>query len=1104
MIKRLTAIFVISLFVVFIFAGGAFGATDARTAKKDVHWTRHISEDINIDGSGWELYRAPSKPISKYYIPSGAKLTCDDISPSVGIIINHLEIGDTWYDFQKNGSMGRLISVTSDGYRHFSYTWVEGEYPGNPRYVDYQCMIPLGMGVECGGHVDGGDINAGYSNTTHLYDGTGVVIYHRTAPAGPGCWNSAISIDDVVGGCFWTKHWDIPDDIVGAPSAEPAMWPKAEVLYDADGEQDYIHIVMTEGETAGGVPVMVAYERAYRSPTNGDTVYCEACVGGSRVIYGIKNDQRYSMLPISHFDSSCSITPVVAVSPVSKRVAIAFLKPAGDGSCSYLSDACYIESMNNAEDWLSDCANWPPPEENITNFEETDTERCYSDLNACYDYDDSLHIVYVTTGFDYTNPGYYQPGVARLYHWSKKDGNSMVTDAVWEGTDPGGHNLNIAKMSISAKDPIYHPAGDSLYLFCIWTQFDTTTPKDESDALLTNGEIYGCGSFDAGNSWGKVWNLTNTRTPGCAVGECVSEHWSSLAQNMHNGDLHIQYICDRHPGTALPSQDPGSEWCLNPVMYLQLGEWPVGAACRTGWKIVVEDPEIDPPHFYRPPLKVTPGGSRTLKYSITNIGNALCNFSVSSVHTCIEATVPSTNLPIGATELLLATLDGSGTCADTFIEGTISIAATDQTHEVVVRAVVADDYYECPRDPETYDTLENLFLRLYVNANCQEWIHDISTDTTHEVFFQGGTIVATTREGNTLVGRFMGDNDEHAGARDKLYLEQCEPDWEPHFWILYTKNIFMHNLNPPANDYAWYWWEMSKQIKFFKPTAPEDYQRIVIKYITVKRHDPPGWWPEKPDFVGYDNTYIGMAMDVDCPFDSARPGTGDEGGINYGRYDDVNEIFYQVGYGVEHSAYANYHCGIALADVHADTTVNMAVAPYGAHNVKNNQYLYPQSPWGWLDQELYDLASTPGVTIQDGPTSPDSIVDRTWVVTAKMIEAGADPKAESSFVVIEVVAPNGEAQMQTLVQLARTIVVREKALGGIPAICGDANGDQIVNLGDIVYLIGYVFRGGDPPKCPSDRGDANNDGIINLGDIVYLIGFVFRGGSAPVCPGIWY
>jgi hypothetical protein len=66
-------------------------------------------------------------------------------------------------------------------------------------------------------------------------------------------------------------------------------------------------------------------------------------------------------------------------------------------------------------------------------------------------------------------------------------------------------------------------------------------------------------------------------------------------------------------------------------------------------------------------------------------------------------------------------------------------------------------------------------------------------------------------------------------------------------------------------------------------------------------------------------------------------------------------------------------------------------------------------------------------------------------------------------------------------------------------LCGDANIDGIVDIGDIVYLINYVFYGGPEPQPNLDCNDVNSDGIVDIGDIVYLINYVFYGGPAPSC-----
>lgn len=61
---------------------------------------------------------------------------------------------------------------------------------------------------------------------------------------------------------------------------------------------------------------------------------------------------------------------------------------------------------------------------------------------------------------------------------------------------------------------------------------------------------------------------------------------------------------------------------------------------------------------------------------------------------------------------------------------------------------------------------------------------------------------------------------------------------------------------------------------------------------------------------------------------------------------------------------------------------------------------------------------------------------------------------------------------------------------------GDANGDGTCNVGDAVFLINYVFKGGPAPE-PVLSGDANCDYTVNVGDAVRIINYVFKGGDPP-------
>ena len=65
-------------------------------------------------------------------------------------------------------------------------------------------------------------------------------------------------------------------------------------------------------------------------------------------------------------------------------------------------------------------------------------------------------------------------------------------------------------------------------------------------------------------------------------------------------------------------------------------------------------------------------------------------------------------------------------------------------------------------------------------------------------------------------------------------------------------------------------------------------------------------------------------------------------------------------------------------------------------------------------------------------------------------------------------------------------------------IHGDANMDGTIELGDVVYLITYLYKNGPAPD-PLAAGDVNCDGIVELGDVVYLISYLYKNGPAPPC-----
>ena len=62
---------------------------------------------------------------------------------------------------------------------------------------------------------------------------------------------------------------------------------------------------------------------------------------------------------------------------------------------------------------------------------------------------------------------------------------------------------------------------------------------------------------------------------------------------------------------------------------------------------------------------------------------------------------------------------------------------------------------------------------------------------------------------------------------------------------------------------------------------------------------------------------------------------------------------------------------------------------------------------------------------------------------------------------------------------------------------GDVNNDQDVTISDAVFLISYLYKGGEEPYFLAS-GDTNDDCEITVGDVIHLINYLFKGGPEPM------
>lgn len=60
---------------------------------------------------------------------------------------------------------------------------------------------------------------------------------------------------------------------------------------------------------------------------------------------------------------------------------------------------------------------------------------------------------------------------------------------------------------------------------------------------------------------------------------------------------------------------------------------------------------------------------------------------------------------------------------------------------------------------------------------------------------------------------------------------------------------------------------------------------------------------------------------------------------------------------------------------------------------------------------------------------------------------------------------------------------------------GDANGDKIINIGDAIYLLNYLFSGGSHPAC-LNQADINNDDKIDISDAIIILRYLFMGETS--------
>jgi hypothetical protein len=251
-------------------------------------------------------------------------------------------------------------------------------------------------------------------------------------------------------------------------------------------------------------------------------------------------------------DSALCPSFMITSSPVSDKVAIIY---AAQISFSQCTGVTYIQSLDGVN-W-----DWQDGAVNVTNYPDS-IQVVGDDLDAVYDYNDNLHIVWNAQPID--SSGFYDSVYIRHYDIASGQTNDVTVASPWPNMDCiVGHWSNVlCKMSIAAS--MVSPATtDVNYLAVSYTKFD---PGDCSLGGSADGEIFMALSTDNGHTWFNSTNITHSWTPDCPAGYCNSDHWSSMAEKI-NGSIHLFYVNDKDGGDFYYGE--GSQ-TVNPMLYFRI------------------------------------------------------------------------------------------------------------------------------------------------------------------------------------------------------------------------------------------------------------------------------------------------------------------------------------------------------------------------------------------------------------------------------------------------------------------------------------------------------------------------------------------------------
>jgi hypothetical protein len=473
--------------------------------------------------------------------------------------------GTTWYDYQHNGTCGKMIAV--DGLGIVSVVWMNGltENPDGPRHVFYNVWDPStgDFLYEGGIRVDAAQ-RAGYVTQATNADGFCFPGFHQVT-TNSRAHAAAAGDYSPYSDAFTTVE---PDWCYENGTDMQIIWPK--IAMDIHGN---LHMISTE------------------SPADDNEVYQRIYYSRGLVEYDAEGyflDIHWDEMGCGGFelmDTVTTISPDIACSRHSERVVIAYTEPMFHPD-EYTEAPGWHQRNNEVYLRISEDGglNWGEPV-NVTRWTQwdpacwystyditcnRDTFRAYTDCAVLLDEEDNIHVAFTTPGnwwylSEDSDTGLYATYSASLiWHWNEATGYySLVAKAWYEASTPA----DCGAWQYRAQRPSLAIDTTTGYLYCSFMKYDTLFGEDSyplSDAFVTV-------STDSGKYWAAATNVSRTLPDVIPAqpGDCLNERDISVAELVTDGCLHMEYILDGDAGGCI--QDPPEGVAtLNPVIYQRI------------------------------------------------------------------------------------------------------------------------------------------------------------------------------------------------------------------------------------------------------------------------------------------------------------------------------------------------------------------------------------------------------------------------------------------------------------------------------------------------------------------------------------------------------